>query len=68
MMTGEVLRRPQAGEACIVMAWPIAREGRKETSGVALFGADGELLARAHQVWIVMPPRVAPSAEAVATA
>lgn len=55
-MTGEVLRRPRAGEDCIVMAWPLAREGRKETAGVALFGADGELLARGHQVWIVMGP------------
>ena len=58
-MTGEVLRRPRAGETCIVQAWPIAREGRKETAGVALHAADGELLARAHQVWIVMnyPPQ-----------
>ncbi|MET0273562.1 MAG: hypothetical protein ABW360_11285, partial [Phenylobacterium sp.] len=53
-MTGEVLRQPKAGEECIVSAWPLAREGRKETAGVALFSAAGELLARAHQVWIVM--------------
>jgi hypothetical protein len=60
-MTGEVLRRPKAGETCIVTAWPIAREGRKETAGVALHTVDGELLARAHQVWIVMnyPPQPA---------
>ena len=60
-MTGEVLRRPRAGETCIVQAWPIARDGRKETAGVALHTADGELLARAHQVWIVMnyPPQPA---------
>jgi hypothetical protein len=60
-MTGEVLRRPRAGEPCIVQAWPIAREGRKETAGVSLHAADGELLARAHQVWIVMnyPPQPA---------
>lgn len=56
-MTGEVLRRPKAGEACIVLAWPLARDGRKETAGVALYSATGELLARAHQVWIVMGPR-----------
>jgi len=55
-MTGEVLRHPKAGEAAIVTAWPLAREGRKETAGVALFSADGELLARAHQVWIMMGP------------
>jgi hypothetical protein len=61
-MTGEVVRRPRAGEECIVTAWPITREGRKETAGVALFSAAGELLARAHQVWIVMPPRPQPQA------
>lgn len=60
-MTGEVLRHPRAGEPCIVTAWPLERSGRKETAGVALFSAGGELLARAHQVWIVMnaPPRPA---------
>jgi hypothetical protein len=52
-MTGEVLRRPRTGEPCIVTAWPMTREGRKETAGVALFSADGELLARGHQVWIM---------------
>jgi hypothetical protein len=63
-MTGEVLRRPKAGEDCIVTAWPLVREGRKETAGVALFSADGELLARAHQVWIVMGPPPQPQAAA----
>lgn len=55
-MTCEVLRRPAVGETCIITAWPIAREGRKETAGVALHTPSGELLARAHQVWIVMSP------------
>lgn len=59
-MTGEVLRRPKAGEASIVAAWPLTREGRKETAGVALFSTDGELLARGHQVWIIsVPPQAA---------
>lgn len=53
-MTGEVLRRPKAGEACIIRAWPLDRDGRKATAGVALFTAQGELLARAFQVWIQM--------------
>ena len=35
------------------MGWPLARQGRKETAGVALFAMNGELLARAHQVWIM---------------
>jgi hypothetical protein len=67
-MTGEILRRPPVGEPCIVMAWPLERDGRKEFAGVALFSASGELLARAHQVWITMGPAagaVAPAAAAV---
>jgi len=55
-MTGEVLRRPRAGHEYIVMAWPLEREGRKETAGVALFAMNGEVLARAHQVWVTMAP------------
>jgi hypothetical protein len=39
------------------MAWPLSREGRKETAGVVLYSVTGELMARAHQVWIVMGPR-----------
>ncbi|HZZ30760.1 MAG TPA: hypothetical protein VFE10_02115 [Phenylobacterium sp.] len=59
-MTGEVVRRPKAGQACIVTAWPLSREGRKETAGVALFSTEGELLARGHQVWIMsVPPQAA---------
>jgi hypothetical protein len=57
-MTGEILRRPQGAQEYIVMAWPLEREGRKETAGVALFAMDGELLARAHQVWIMSAPPV----------
>lgn len=58
-MTGEVLRRPKVGEPHIVYAWPISQEGRKHTSGVALFDAGGELLARGLQLWIV-PNRFPP--------
>ena len=57
-MTGEVLARPRAGEPCIVTAWPLIRDGRKETAGVALFSASGKLLARGHQVWIMSVPPV----------
>jgi hypothetical protein len=55
-MTGEVLRRPRAGHEYIVMAWPLEREGRKETAGVALFAMNGEVLARGHQVWVMSVP------------
>jgi len=67
-MTGEIVAPAKAGEAYVVLAWPIAREGRKEIAGVALFDAEGRLMARGHQVWIVMAPRMpvaAPANEAV---
>lgn len=51
-MTSEVLRRPRAGEETIVMAWPIEQQGRKFLAGVALFSADGALMARGSQIWI----------------
>jgi hypothetical protein len=55
-MTCEVARRPAAGEPCIVLAWPIARSGRKSISGTALFTAGGERLARSRQIWIGRAP------------
>lgn len=64
-MTGEVLSLPRAGEEYVVAAWPIVRDGRKETAGVALIDARGRVMARAHQVWIIMAPR--PPVEASAT-
>lgn len=52
-MQAEVLDRPRTGDTCIVVAWPGERlSDRRRTSGVALFAADGRLLARAMQVWI----------------
>jgi hypothetical protein len=56
-MTGDVVRRPRAGQPHIVMAWPIeGGSGRKRFSGVALFTADGECIARGRQVWISFAP------------
>jgi hypothetical protein len=56
-MTGEVTRRPKAGEPTIVLAWPLeGGTGRKRFSGVALYTADGECIARARQVWIAFNP------------
>ena len=60
-MTCEIRKRPRAGEEAIVMAWPLARAGRKETAGVALFAMNGELMARAHQVWITLAAEFPPS-------
>jgi hypothetical protein len=56
-MTCEVLRRPAVGETTIVVGWPIERSGRKLISGTALFSAEGELMARSHQIWIGRSPQ-----------
>ena len=52
-MTARMSRVPDAGESCVVAAWPLGEEGRKLFAGTALFAEDGELLALARQVWIV---------------
>jgi hypothetical protein len=51
-MAAEVHAVPEAGDRCVVVAWPIGREGRKGFAGTALYRGD-ELLARAKQTWIV---------------
>jgi hypothetical protein len=51
-MTARVLRVPEAGESCVVTAWPLEEDGRKLIAGTALFASDGELLALARQIWI----------------
>jgi hypothetical protein len=52
-MAGEVHDVPEAGERCVVVAWPIGRDGRKGYAGTALYRGD-ELLAQARQTWIAL--------------
>jgi hypothetical protein len=68
-MTGEVVGPVRAGEDYVVLAWPIEASGRKKTSGVALYDAEGRVVARGHQVWITLnrapaPPTAAETASA----
>ena len=51
-MTARVLRVPESGEPCVVVAWPLGEDGRKLYAGTALLAEDGDLLAVARQVWI----------------
>jgi hypothetical protein len=51
-MAGRLQGRVRAGEACIVMGWQIARDGRKLTAGTAIFGADGGLRGIARALWV----------------
>jgi hypothetical protein len=56
MMLGEmqahVDRRVHVGEACTVIGWRIAADGRKHLAGTAIFDEDGELCARARATWV----------------
>jgi hypothetical protein len=48
---------PAAGDNCQVIAWPVARDGRKLTAGSALLAPDGTVLAAASTVWLTVPRR-----------
>lgn len=54
-MTASVAVRPRPGEECRVVAWPVARDGRKLTAGSALLDADGRVLAAARTLWVTVP-------------
>lgn len=56
-MRGQVLRAPRAGETCVVVSWAGEAEGRKHHAGVALYDAEGALIAQAAQIWISFTPR-----------
>ncbi len=43
-----------AGEPCVVIGWPVASEGRKHRTGTAIFGPEGELVARAEAIWVAL--------------
>lgn len=56
-MTAAVHRRPSSGEPTVAAGWAISDEGRRLLSGSALWSAEGELLAAARTVWIVLSPQ-----------
>jgi NAD(P)H-hydrate repair Nnr-like enzyme with NAD(P)H-hydrate epimerase domain len=63
-MTATLAALPLAGEACLVIAWPGGRDGRKLLAGSALLGPGGQVLAAASTVWLTVPrPVPAPAAE-----
>ncbi len=51
-MEAHVDRRVHVGEACTVIGWKIAADGRKHLAGTAIFDEDGELCARARATWV----------------
>lgn len=59
-----VLRRPAAGERCVVIGWPQARAERKLFSGAALYTSKGELLGHSDAVWIQLKEQPRATAQA----
>jgi hypothetical protein len=51
-MHSAVFEVPEAGEECVVVAWPIAHDGRKHRCGAAVYGRNDRLLAVAVNTWI----------------
>jgi hypothetical protein len=42
----------QVGEPCVIVAWSLGGEGRKWRAASAVYGADGDCVARGVAVWI----------------
>ena len=55
-MQAEIHGSLQVGEAYVVAAWPIGRDGRKLRAGSAVFDADGAVLASAQVLLIEARP------------
>lgn len=51
-LRGRIDGLPRPGEECVVVGWPLGRDGRKGYAGTAVFSAAGELLACARATWI----------------
>ncbi|MCC6145402.1 MAG: hypothetical protein IT368_16470 [Candidatus Hydrogenedentes bacterium] len=51
-MTCAVTGTVRSGERCVVIGWPLGRDGRKFFAGTALFNEDGRCIARSRQVWV----------------
>jgi hypothetical protein len=47
---------PKPGDDHVVLGWRVAEEGRKVSTGSALYTASGDVLAVAQQTWIVLNP------------
>jgi hypothetical protein len=55
-MTATVVRAPEVGEHCVVVGRLDATDDRRSFTSTALYGAAGDVLARAEAVWIRVDP------------
>jgi hypothetical protein len=51
-LTARVQMGLRPGARCLVIGWPITRQGRKHIVGTALFDEHGALYGRARAIWI----------------
>ncbi|HTD73397.1 MAG TPA: hypothetical protein VK652_07705 [Steroidobacteraceae bacterium] len=52
-MTAVIDQLLQADRRHTVIGWPIAQDGRKLHAGTAIFDANGRVLARSRQLWLI---------------
>jgi hypothetical protein len=50
-IAGIVSQRVAVGERCVVIGWPIGRDGRKHHVGTALVNSAGRVCAKARARW-----------------
>lgn len=43
------------GDRCVVLGWPLGREGRKRFAGTAIYAPDSRLVALARAAWVEVP-------------
>jgi hypothetical protein len=55
-ITGRVDRPPAVGERCVVLGWPIRQEGRRSSTGTAVYSDDGRLVGLTQQEWFEVDP------------
>ena len=53
-MTASLAELPMADDQCLVIAWPVGRDGRKLRAGSALLGPGGKVIAAARAVWLTV--------------
>ena len=53
-MTAGLYRRPYVGEECVAVGALRGVERRKNHTATALYGADGDLIGRADQIWVTI--------------
>ena len=53
-LSARVDREVRPGERCVVVAWPLAIDGRKRFAGTAIMSVTGDLIAVAQATWIVV--------------